>query len=168
MGSLDDLGLDDDDVLEGLVVGVGVDALDLVDDIHPLDDLSEDGVCVGGAGVLLVEVSVVVGVDEELASSGVGTAGVGHGNETGLVGVALAELIVDGVSGSAHTGTGGVSSLDHEVADDPVEDGVVIISGFCEFYKVSGGDGHILMHFDGDVSHVRVENDIGHAVPISN
>ena len=126
-GSLvDDVDADDLHVLEGLVVPVGLDAADDVHDGHSLDDGPEYGVGVGGPGILLVQVCVVDGVDEELASSGVWLSRVGHGHRSPDVGVSLAELVLDGVPGSAHSGSGGVSALDHESVDDPVEDGPVV------------------------------------------
>ena len=156
---------DDLDVLERLVVPVGLDAADLVDDGHAVDDGSEDGVSVGGPGVLLVQIGVVDGVDEELAASRVGLAGVRHRHGAPDVGVPLAELILDRVPGTAHSGSGGVSALDHESVDDPVEDGPVVEALFGEFDEVAGGDGHVLVHLHLDVTFRCVQYDDGHERP---
>ena len=59
----------DDDLLVGLA-RLGAEALDLLDDVHPLDDLTEDD-------VLAVQPLGLGGAQEELGAVGVG-AGVGH------------------------------------------------------------------------------------------
>ena len=135
----------DDDVGHGLVVATGLDGSDLVDDVHSVDDLSEDGVCGRGAGVVVVEELVVNEVDEELGSTGVGS-GIRHGDCSPDVGMSLAELIIDLISGSTGTVALGASSLDHEVLDDPVEGESVVESIFGEFDEVSCGDGHVIVH----------------------
>ena len=161
-GSLDDVDREDLDVGQGFVAPVGLHCGDLVDDVHSGGDGSEHGVRGGRPGVLLVEVGVVDGVDKELAASGVGAAGVGHGDGAPDVGVALPELVLDGVSGSAHAGSGGVPALDHESVDDPVEDDAVVEALLRQFHEVAGGDGHVIVHLDLDVAHGGVHDYLSH------
>lgn len=148
-----------DDVLLRPVVVVSEGVAYLVHDVHSVDDGSEHGVGVGCGAVLLVQVCVVDHVDEELGASRVGAPGVRHGDGSAYVRVTLSELVLDGVSGTAHTGAVRIPSLDHEVLDHPVEDDAVVESLFGEFDEVAGGDGHVVMHLQGDVPHVGVEGD---------
>ena len=87
------------------------------------------------------------------AATGESTAGTTH---SGSAGTSATH------TGSAHTGSLRVSALDHEITDYPVEDGTVVEALFGEFHEVAGGDGHVLVHLDGDVSHVGVKDDVGH------
>lgn len=96
--------------------------------------------------------------DEELGAVGVG-AGVGHGEDAGagvlearvdLVGELFA---VDG--GAAAAGAGGVAGLDHEVGDDAVDDGRVVVAALGEGDKVCaglGGVGGVELEDDGALS----------------
>jgi hypothetical protein len=101
----------------------GAHLLDGLDDVHALDDLSEDN-------VLAVEPRGGHGADEELGAVGVG-AGVGHGEHPGarvladelLVGELLA---VDGLAAGA-VAVGEVAALAHEVGDDAVEGGALVV-----------------------------------------
>ena len=104
------------------VRSVGLDGLD---EVHSLDDLSEDD-------VLTVQPGSLDGGDEELRSVGV-LSGVGHGQKAGLsvleLEVLISELLaVDGLTTSSVT-LGEVSSLEHEVGDHTVEDGSLEVEG---------------------------------------
>ena len=63
----------DDDLFRGLP-GLGAEAFDLLDDVHPLDDLAEHN-------VLSVEPLGLGGAEEKLGAVSVGT-GVGHGENS--------------------------------------------------------------------------------------
>ena len=65
----------------------------------------------------------------------------------------LSELILDGVSRATHSGPLRVSSLDHEVFDDPVEDRSVVEAFLGKLDEVACGNGHVVMHLDLDVTH---------------
>ena len=74
------------------------------------------------------------------------------------IGTGANEFVLDLVSGSAHTGTGGVPSLDHEFLDDPVEDDAVIETFLGQFDEVARGYGHVIVHLEFDIAYVRVKN----------
>ena len=72
----------DADALDGLeraVIAVSGGVIDRVDDIHARHDLAENRVLGWGALVPEVKEGVVHGVDEELGSTRVGSARIGHG-----------------------------------------------------------------------------------------
>ena len=111
-------GVDDDGVVGTVVVAAG-GVGDFVDDVLAGGDVAEDGVVVGGEGVVGVH-------DEELAAVGVG-AGVGHAEGSFSVGFGgVAVFVFELVAGPAHSGAGGVTALDHEAGDDAVEDDAVV------------------------------------------
>ena len=84
-----------------------------------VDDLAEDG-------VLAVQVRGLAYRDEELRAVG-SRARVGHRQQVGLVELQLGvELVGELVARAAAAGAGGVAALDHEAADDPVEDHAVV------------------------------------------
>jgi hypothetical protein len=146
---------------------VGSLSLDGLDDVHSLDDLSEDD-------VLAVQPGGDNSGDEELGSVGVGSS-VGRGQESGLgvleLEVLVRELVsVDGLS----TGTvvaGEVSTLEHEVGDDTVESrgGVpeTVHSG-AELTEVAGSLGdYVVVELEDNASQGSivlsdVEEDVGH------
>src|SRR5512136_851495 len=127
------------------VARIGLHPADLVHHIHPLHHLPEDR-------VLGVEVRVIHEVDEKLASPRV-RAGVRHGDGPPDVPVVRGELVADGIPGATPAGARGIAALDHEVADDPVEDGPVVVSLAGEFREIARRDGHIGPEFEGDVTH---------------
>ena len=113
----------------GLLGGTAAAAHGLAggDDLHALRHLTEDG-------VLAVKPGGHDGGDEELGPVGVG-AGVGHGQEPGL-GVLLDEVLVvelgavDGLTTGAVPG-GEVAALAHELGDDAVELGALVVQGLA-------------------------------------
>ena len=139
----------DGDILHRPVAGAGLRLPNPVDNVHAFDYLPEDR-------VLPVEEIVVGKVDEELGAARVGP-GICHGDRTAVVPVAGGELVLDRVTGSAPAGAGGIAALDHEAADDPVEDGAVIIPFFHERFEVPGGDRHVGCEGDRDRAHGSLE-----------
>eukprot|EP00601_Ochromonadales_sp_CCMP2298_P005123 CAMPEP_0173177890 /NCGR_PEP_ID=MMETSP1141-20130122/5231_1 /TAXON_ID=483371 /ORGANISM="non described non described, Strain CCMP2298" /LENGTH=183 /DNA_ID=CAMNT_0014100319 /DNA_START=137 /DNA_END=687 /DNA_ORIENTATION=+ len=158
---------------EGLVVAVGGALVDLGDDVHAGGDLAEHGVLGGGGFVEEVEEAVVLGVDEELGPTGVGLAGVGHGEGADLVGqlgaVGLSELVRDvapsvagdlalaravvrgaagGAAGASALGVGvsgvGAAELVHEVRNHAVEVQAVVVALVGQGDEVVGRDRHLL------------------------
>src|SRR5213594_485255 len=108
---------------------------DLINDVHPAHDLPE-------RRVLRIQAVVVRDVDEELAPAGV-RAGVRHRDRSPRVPVVRGELVLDGVAGPAVSGAFGVPALDHEPADDPVEDRPVVELLVDELPEVLRGDRHL-------------------------
>ena len=107
-------------------------AVYLLDDVHALDDLSEDD-------VLAVEPGGLDSADKELAAVGVG-AGVGHGEDSGSGVLQLEVLVlklvaVDGLA-SGSVVVGEVAALAHEVGDDAVEGGALVAEAL-----LSGAEG---------------------------
>ena len=104
--------------------------LHLGNHVHTLKNLAEDN-------VLAVEPLGLGGADEELGSVGVG-AGVGHGQGAGaevlaaLSGEGLVSelLAVDRLATSAVL-AGEVAALDHEVGNDAVEGGGLVVQGLA-------------------------------------
>ena len=157
----------EEDLLVRTVVGVGVDAADLADDVHPVGDLAEDGVAV-------VEVGLGVERDEELRAVRV-RPGVRHAQDPFVVVAQLVvELVVELVAGPAPAGAGRVAGLDHEVLDDSVEEHVVVqglaldllarlgvgpgLLARREADEVFDGSGRALVvQFDVDVALARVQ-----------
>jgi len=128
------------DLLAGLA-GLGTEGFNLLDDIHALDDLSEDD-------VLSVQPLSLGGAQEKLTAVGVG-AGVSHRQNSGssvLEGeVLVLKLVsVDGLS-SGSVVVGEVTTLAHEVGDDPVEgrslEPVALLAG-AQGAEVLRGLGH--------------------------
>ena len=104
------------------IIRVGIS--DLVYDIHALGDFSESSVSTVQMGSCFVH-------DEELASGRVRMHGSCHGKNTwlmlqGIVEAVLTELAFDVVSRAAHTGSVRAAALDHETADNAVEDQPII------------------------------------------
>ena len=69
--------------------------------------------------------------DEELAACGIGMHGSCHGQNTfgmlQIIGHTVgSKLTLDAVAGAAHAGAIGTSALNHETADDTVEDQTIV------------------------------------------
>ena len=164
LSSLDDFGLEDLPLLSGLVTHVGGGPLDLQDDLVALlvRALPEHRVCGRSPRIVPVEIDVIGCVYEELAAPGVGPSGVRHGDGPSHIGVSLYEFILNFVSRTAHSCSGGVSSLDHESFDDPVEDNAIIESLLGKFDEVTGGDGHVIVHLELDIAYIGMQNNESH------
>ena len=112
----------DFDILNRLVSSVGVNTLNIVNNIHTLKDLTEDN-------VLAVQPGGDNSGNEELGTVGVLT-GVSHGQKTWLA-VLQSEVLVgktltiDGLTTST-VASGEVTTLDHEVRNDTVENRVQV------------------------------------------
>merc|ERR1719480_366381 len=96
--------------------------LELVDNVHALDDLSEHH-------VLAIEPLGLSGAEEKLGTVGVGPS-VGHGEDSrsGVLQleVLILELVaIDGLASSSVSG-GEVATLAHEVGDDAMEGGSLV------------------------------------------
>jgi len=112
--------------------------LNLLDDLLTFSDLAEDD-------VLAIQPWTWNGGDEELGSVGVWTS-VGHGQEVWLGVLELEVLVlelfaVDGLSTGAVV-VGKVTTLQHELRDDTVEDGVPVAKALlasAESSEVFGG-----------------------------
>lgn len=118
----------DDDVLNGAVHSAGCYAFDGIDDLLGVFVcyFTEDGVAA-------VEPGGVNGGDEELGAVGAGAC-VGHGQQVGLVeGQFGVDFVLELVAGAADALAEGVAALDHEVADDAVEDDVLVEGAFLDF-----------------------------------
>ena len=101
-------------------------AFEGVDDIHAVDDFTEDG-------VVHVEPRSRDGCDEELAAVGAGAC-IGHGQKTRAVKGELADALIlkvfapDGLPAAACAGR--IATLDHELFNDAVEDDAVVVAVF--------------------------------------
>ena len=115
--------------LDGLrrLAALAPEALDLLDDVHALQDLSEDDVA-------SIEPRGLHRADEELAAVGAG-AGVGHREDARArvleLEVLVVELLaVDGLAARA-VAPGEVAALQHELRDDAVELGPLVVQGLA-------------------------------------
>jgi len=158
--------LSDGDVLLWLVTRVGWCGLDLLHDIHALDNLAEHDVTTiqpwgGNSG------------DEELGAIGV-WASIGHGqvarSSVLQFEILICELLaVDGLATSAIS-VGEISTLDHEVLDNTVKPGTLVAEALLssgQSTKVLGGLGNILAEEADDdltgrlATHLDVEEHLG-------
>jgi len=121
----------------GLVVVVGANTADLIDNLDALNDLTE-------SGVLAIQMGCVLVHDEELAAGGVGHHGAGHGQnaalvENGVIKAVCLELTADGVLGAAHAVAQRVAALDHEAGDNAMENETIVKALGNEGDKVVDG-----------------------------
>ena len=111
-----------------------VAAGDGVHDIHPISDMTEDG-------VFAVKVRCGHVGDEELASIGP-RARIGHGKNTGAaVFEPSVHFVFKAVAGSAAACAGGIAALDHELLDDAMEGEAIVVTALREIQEVGNGDG---------------------------
>src|SRR5690606_899637 len=159
-----DGGFLDDDVLGGYVLVEALaacfDALDLFNDLGAFDDLAEYGVAPAvGRGRGEVQEVVVGNVDEELCGGRMRVAGAGHGESVAVVLEAVVGFVLDGfVRGFLlHAGLE-AAALDHEVADDAMEDRAVIEAFFDVGKKIVDGLGCFFgVKLDDHVAHAGLE-----------
>ena len=111
-------------VLQRTITVISRGICNLIYHIHALNDLTE-------SGIRAIQVRTGFVHDEELAACGIGMHSSCHRqNAFGMfqiIGHTVgSELTLDAVAGAAHTGAIGTSALDHETADDTVEDQTII------------------------------------------
>ena len=119
--------------------------LDLVHHVHALGDLAEDG-------MHAVEVRLGRVRDEELTPAGV-LAGMSHGQGTrGVLVRVQVRLTLDLISRSAGANPRvvgilgqGITTLDHEVGDNPVKSGSVVELAVGELLEILHGIGNFLI-----------------------
>ena len=116
----------DSDRIDGAIIRISCDHSHTLDHSHARVDATK-------YGVLVVKGRKGLERDVELAGVGVRLAGVGHGNDAGSRVLQVpSDLVfelaaVDAFAPAARPG--GVATLDHEVADDPVENRAVVVAG---------------------------------------
>ena len=166
---LDDDGLDGD--ISMTTDSLGLHGLDLIDDIHALHDLSEDSVTVAGA-MRVIEVIgpgaiVVDDIDEELVCGTIDDGSAGHGDGAALIAAGGRALVLDRFSRHGSLGELAVlhfksPTLDHEVADDAVEDDAVVGLRINIGQKVRDGNGSLFrIQLDVNVAVIRGHDDGG-------
>merc|ERR1712035_295929 len=120
-GDLELTTVGDNDWSAGLAT-LGADGLDLLDDVHALNDGAKND-------VLAVQPSSLDGAQEELGAVSA-WAGIGHGEDAGASVLELEVLVlepvtVDGLATSAVV-VGEVTALAHELLNDAVERGALV------------------------------------------
>ena len=137
----------DNHVVIGAVHAVGLDAGDFVEHVEAFVELAEHRVAVSRARAALVvveEVHVVAVDDEELAADAVRHGCLCPAEGTAHVGEAAVVLVADsrtrslGCVAAGAVSAGEVATLDHEVLDDAVERGSVVLALLCKFNEVRG------------------------------
>ena len=139
--------------LPGRLSSLGAEALDLLDDLHPLHHLAEHH-------VLPVQPGSLGSADEELRVVGV-RAGVGHGEDPGAC-VLQTEVLVSkllAVDGAATSSVvvGEVAGLTHEVGDHSVKGGALVteplLPGAQSPEVLAGLGGHVGPELHQDSPH---------------
>ena len=159
---------DDPDGGQGMVIAVGLDMGDPVDDVEAADGFAEDGVFpvqVPAADGILDQIELGAGRFPHRVRQ---VAAAGGGQGPFLVPVLRQDFRVDGVARTALApfldprGVAGVrvAALDHESGDDPVEKDVVIQAREGQPGEILPVLGRVLVQFDADGTHGRddVEN----------
>jgi len=134
------------------------EGFNLLDDIHAFYNLSEDD-------VLAVQPAGLGGADKELGAVSVGTS-VGHGKDTWTsvckLEVLVLELVtVDGLATSTVVGCE-ITSLAHEVGDNPVEGGSLVAESL-----LAGAQGTEIFGSLGDDIGPELHDDPTHRGPVS-
>jgi hypothetical protein len=114
-------------------------------------------------GVKTVEVRLWAVADEELTAASV-RAAMGHGKAARLVtmGIALG-FAGDGVAGTASTSTVGAATLDHKVADYPMEIQAIVKAFLRQFDEVLNSAGGLgVKQFQIDCALVGFHDGAGH------
>ena len=119
----------------------------------PGDNGPEDRVMAVKTGL---EGTVVHEIDKELGTTAVGLPGICHGHRSGTIRF-VGWFVRYRVARSSHTGTGGVTTLDHKTADNPVEDGIIIEAFLHEGREVPRRYRHFWIESDGNVTHGRLQ-----------
>src|SRR5207253_4991729 len=113
----------------------------------------------------VVEEAVVGNVDEELRGSRMRLHGTRHGDGVLVVGKTVVGFVLDAwtlVFLFFHAWLE-TAALDHEVADDTVENGVFVMAGFNVFEEVGNGDrGFLGVQLQDDVAEVGAQFDFAH------
>ena len=141
------------------ILRVGLYPSDRVDDVHAIHNFPK-------GGMHLVQIVVVYEVDEELASARV-RSGIRHGNRSAIVLVVVGELVLYIVAWTAGSSSSGVSSLDHEPIDHPVEDRPIVEPLLDQRLEVASCDGHVVVKLNGDIPHICVQQYFGRPCPRS-
>lgn len=135
------------DLILGTILHTRLDKPQPLNRRHPTLDPAEDG-------VLAIQPGRRGEGDEELAPVGVGP-GIGHAEDARAgvlerrVDLVLELFAKDGAAATA--GAGRVAALDHEVGDDAVEDGGVVVAAADEGGEVLAGLGGVGgVEFDGE------------------
>ena len=146
----------------GPVAPVGRGGFNFLDNVHSVDDLSENRV-LGRSGREPIEIAVMLRVDEELGSAAVGAPCVCHRQRSRFVGklVSFRMFVLDsavwGASGAGPAALGilavGAAKLNHEVIDNAVEMESIIEAVFSKIQEILRRDWHfVLINLSGEVA----------------
>lgn len=140
----------------------GTDDLDFVHDFHAFRYLAKNGVTPAlGAFATKIQEIIVLDIDKKLRTGGVGVRGPGHGNTA----IDILEAVI-GFIGNG--GAGGfllhilvkAAALDHEVVNNAVKNGAVIVAAFGVFHKIGNGLGGFgSIQLQCDVTKIGVQDD---------
>lgn len=113
---------------------------DCIDNVCAIDDFTENGITPAlWRWAAVVEEVVVFDVDEELGCCRMGVVGASHGNGVAVVAKAILCFVLDGFTSflflHANCKT---TALDHEVVDDAMEDGAIIVARLDVVEEVLG------------------------------
>src|SRR5271157_50300 len=151
----------DPDLLLGAVLGAAGDLGDLLDYVVALDHFAKHA-------VFIVEVRGGGRGDKELAAVGIGS-GIGHGEDAGLGVLEIGmELVGEFVAGTAASGAFRVATLNHEIGNDPMENGAVVkgltrLGATGEIHEIGDGAGGLVseqLHFEGAGSGIEGGKDL--------
>ena len=131
----------------------GIALGDCVDHIHAVGHFSKNG-------VFSIQVGLRGMGDEKLAAIGVWT-GISHGDHPGFVLKRVAiNLVRKFITGATAARAGGVSTLDDEIIDYPVETNPVVVAILGQEDKIVNRDGCVFgIEFQFDITLVRFHGD---------